>query len=156
MKKLLVLLLSHGVAVAVGFALGIYFLPVLTAPDAPSVADVESAAGTAQFKAEFQRDLEGSDLLHWGEGTVSVGPDAISFMGRIAPGPDYKLYLVPEFVQTEAEFEAIRDRALRVGEVKTFENFIVPVSDSVDVTQYTTVLVWCESFSEFITAAKYR
>lgn len=156
MKKLLVLLLSHGVAVAVGFALGIYFLPVLTAPDAPSVADVESAAGTAQFKAEFQRDLEGSDLLHWGEGTVSVGPDAISFMGRIAPGPDYKLYLVPEFVQTEAEFETIRDRALRVGEVKTFENFIVPVSDSVDVTQYTTVLVWCESFSEFITAAKYR
>jgi hypothetical protein len=40
--------------------------------------------------------------------------------------------------------------------VKTFENFIVPVPDGIDVTRYDTVVVWCETFSMFITAAKYR
>jgi hypothetical protein len=155
-KRLLFQLVTHGAALAIGFALGIYYLPILTAPDAPSTAEVESLAGSARYTAEFHRDLEGSDFLHWGEGKVSVGPDTVSFMGAIAPGPDYKLYLVPEFVQTEAEFEAIRDGAVRVGDIKTFDNFIVPLADSVDLNQYTTVLVWCESFSEFITAARYR
>jgi hypothetical protein len=39
--------------------------------------------------------------------------------------------------------------------VRTFENFIVPVPVSVDVTNYSTVVIWCESFSQFITAAQY-
>jgi hypothetical protein len=32
----------------------------------------------------------------------------------------------------------------------------VPVPDGVDPRRYTTVIVWCESFSQFITAEKYR
>ena len=44
----------------------------------------------------------------------------------------------------------------RVGDVKTFENFVVPVPASIDVSAYNTVIVWCESFGQFITAAKYR
>lgn len=43
-----------------------------------------------------------------------------------------------------------------MGDVKTFENFIVEVPASVDVAKYNTVVVWCEAFSQFITAAKYR
>ena len=30
------------------------------------------------------------------------------------------------------------------------------ILNDVDVAAYTTVLVWCEAFSEFITAGKYR
>lgn len=30
------------------------------------------------------------------------------------------------------------------------------VPPAVDIEAYTTVVVWCETFSEFITAAKYR
>ncbi len=77
-------------------------------------------------------------------------------MGRVAPGPDYKLYLSPEFVETEADFARLKPKMARVGDVKTFENFIVPVPASVDVTQYDSVIVWCETFSQFITAARYR
>jgi len=40
--------------------------------------------------------------------------------------------------------------------VKTFDNFIVAVPDSVDIARYNTVVIWCEAFSQFITAAKYR
>ena len=156
MKRLLLLALTHAAALGAGFALGIYALPILTAPPAPSVGEVGAAAGRAQFKGEFRRDLKDSDFLHWGEGTVSVSAAAIALMGRIAPGPDYKLYLSPEFVETEADFARLKPRMVRVGDVRTFENFVVPVPEGVDVSRFNTVIVWCETFNEFITAARYR
>ena len=156
MKKALFLLISHLAVLLAGFVLGIYLLPILTAPTPPSVAIVQAIAGKSDFRAQFRRDLVGSDLLHWGEGEVSVGKQTIALIGKVSPGPDYKLYLVPEFVENEAQFLKVKSRSARLGDIKTFENFIVPVPDGVDVAQYTTVLVWCETFSEFISAAKYR
>ena len=85
-----------------------------------------------------------------------MGRQSVALAGKLAPGPDYKLYLSPEFVETEADFARLKERMVRVGEVKTFENFIVRVPESVDVSRYNTVIVWCESFGQFITAAKYR
>ena len=156
MKKRLLLIASHVLAVAAGFALGIYALPILTAPAAPSAAEVASQTGQAIYTGQFRRDLKDSDLLHWGEGTVSLGRQSIALSGKLAPGPDYKLYLSPEFVETEADFARLKPRMMRVGDVKTFENFVVPVPESIDVSRYNTVIVWCESFGQFITAAKYR
>jgi hypothetical protein len=77
-------------------------------------------------------------------------------MGKVSPGPDYKLYLSPEFVDTKEGFLKLKERSVRIGDVKTFENFIVRVPESVDPSRYTTVVVWCETFSMFISAAKYR
>ena len=156
MKRMLVFALSHAAALAVGFALGVYLLPILTAPEGPSASDVMSAAAGAAFTATFRRDQKGSDFLHWGEGTVSVGPRAVSLTGRVSPGPDYKLYLSPQFVETREDFLKAKSAAKRIGDVKTFENFIVPVPQDVDVARYTTVVVWCETFSMFISSAKYR
>jgi hypothetical protein len=155
MKKLL-LLGSHLLALAAGFGLGVYVLPILTAPDPPSAAEVNTLAAAAAFTGHFRRDLMDSDALHWGEGTVSVALRTVSLLGRVAPGPDYKLYLSPEFVETEAEFARLKARMVRLGDVKTFENFVVEVPSSVDPAKYNTVIVWCESFSQFITSAKYR
>ena len=62
----------------------------------------------------------------------------------------------PKFVEDEAGFEAVKAQSLRIGDVKTFEGFIVDVPASADIEQYNTVLVWCESFGEFITALKYK
>lgn len=156
MRRVLFLAVSHVLAAAAGFALGIYALPILTAPAAPSAAEVASQAGQATYTAQFRRDLKDSDPLHWGVGTVSVGRQSIAFVGRLAPGPDYKLYLSPEFVETRADFKRLKERMARVGDVRTFENFIVPVPESVDPSRYNTVIVWCESFAQFITAARYR
>lgn len=156
MRRKLFLAVSHVLAAAVGFAMGIYALPILTAPAAPSAAEVASHTNQAMYTGRFRRDLKGSDILHWGEGTVSVGRQSIAFVGKLAPGPDYKLYLSPEFVETEADFKRLKKRMVRVGEVKTFENFIVPMPESVDPAHYNTVIVWCESFAQFITAASYR
>ena len=155
-RTVILLLASHGFIGAVGFAAGIYALPILIAPDAPSVADVSAVAELAAYTGEFRRDLKDSDALHWGEGRVSVGERSISHMGKLAPGPDYKLYLSPEFVETERDFNRLKPQMALVGDVKTFNNFLVQVPAGVNPSQYTSVIVWCESFGEFITSAKYK
>ena len=152
----IVLAATHGVMLAAGFALGIYLLPIITAPPSPDQAVLEESARSALYTAEFRRDLKGSDFLHWGEGTLSVSADRITHRGSLAPGPDYKLYLVPEFVEDEEQFEAVRNSAIRLGDIKTFDGFLVDVPSNVDIEAYTTVLVWCETFGEFISAARYR
>jgi len=140
MRRIITFLTTHAVAVAIGFALGIYFLPILTAPTSPDAAMLEEKAQSALFTADLTRDLKGSDFLHWGD----------------APGPDYMVYLTNEFVEDEAEFEAIKASAQLIGPVKTFGGFLLSVPESVDVSKYSTIVVWCESFGEFITAAKYN
>jgi Electron transfer DM13 len=156
LKKAIALLLSHGAVGALGFALGIYLLPILTAPSGPAASELATLAGSATFRGEFRRDLADSDALHWGEGTVTVGPAAIALQGRLAPGPDYKLYLSPEFVETEARFEQLRPKLRRIGDIKTFDGFALALPPGVDPAAYNTVIVWCETFGQFITAARYR
>lgn len=156
MKRLLALALSHAFVAAAGFAAGIYVLPIWTAPPAPSRDEVAQHLQQASFRAEFRRELTDSDALHWGEGPVAVGPRVVAHEGRLAPGPAYKLYLVPGFVDTEAGFLAAKARSLQLGDVKTFDGFVVPLPEGVDLTRYDTVLVWCEVFSQFITSARYR
>jgi hypothetical protein len=155
-RNVALLFASHAAAIGVGFAAGIYVLPLLVAPSSPSAVQINAAAASATFTGTFRRDLPGSDRLHWGEGTVYVGPDSVSLDGEIAPGPDYKLYLSPEFVDTEADFLRLKPKMVRIGDVRTFENFLVSIPPNVDPAAYTSVIVWCESFSQFITAARYR
>jgi len=155
MRKLL-LVGSHLIALAVGFGLGVYTLPILIAPAAPSAGEVAAQADKALFKGQFRRGLKDSDALHWGEGTVSVSRASIALAGELAPGPDYKLYLSPEFVETEADFKRLKPGMVRVGDVKTFKNFLLVVPEAVDPARYNTVIVWCETFSKFISAAKYQ
>lgn len=156
MFKLIRFLVTHGIALVAGIALGIYLLPVLTAPDAPSNAEVSSSAAQALFTGDFHRKLPGSDFLHWGEGQISISTKQISFMGSIAPGPDYQLYLTPTLAQTEQEFLMMKDESAKIGAVKTFDNFILDIPENIDPTNYRALIVWCESFGEFITAASYR
>ena len=156
MRRVIVWLFTHGAAVAVGFALGIYFLPILTAPPSPDADVLQAEAANAEFSAELTRDLRGSDRLHWGEGTISVSSTMIVHEGALSPGPDYKLYLLKQFVEHEDEFEPIKSEAVQIGDVKSFGGFLLDVPEGVDVSEYNTVLIWCEAFSEFITAAQYQ
>ncbi|MEL6288857.1 MAG: DM13 domain-containing protein, partial [Pseudomonadota bacterium] len=82
--------------------------------------------------------------------------EMIVHRGELAPGPDYKLYLVKQFVENEEQFERAKAEAVRLGDIKTFNGFLVDVPDGIDVRDFTTVLIWCEAFGEFIAAAKYR
>ncbi|NNM01404.1 MAG: DM13 domain-containing protein [Gammaproteobacteria bacterium] len=154
-RSLLVLLVSHLLTAGAGFAAGIYVLPLLTAPPPPDMATVESAADNAIFSGTFSRARKDSDMFHWGEGEFAIGPDVVSFSGRLAPGPDYRLYLSPEFVETEADFNRLKSAMVQVGPVRTFENFVVPVPAGIDPADYRAAVVWCESFGQYITSGRY-
>lgn len=152
----LLLLVSHGVALAAGFALGVYLLPIITAPPGPDEATLAAVESRALYKTSFAEDLPGNDFAHWGRGEVVVSADMIAHRGELAPGPDYKLYLTPSFVEDEAGFEAVKAQSVNVGDVKSFDGFTVTLPAGVDLERYDTVVVWCEAFGEFIAAAKYR
>lgn len=149
-------IITHGAALVAGIALGIYLLPILTAPEGPDPASLQNAANGAQFSAAFSRDLNGSDFLHWGEGSISLSPEQITHIGALAPGPDYRLYLTPSFVQDEAEFWAIKSQSVQIAPVNMFSGMILDVPAGVDINKYNSLVIWCEAFGEFITAAQYR
>jgi hypothetical protein len=153
MKKAL-LIATHLGTLLLGFVAGIYVLPILTATPPAAVGAMPS--GEMLFQGQFRRDLKDSDFLHWGEGRVTLSAQAVSFDGKLAPGPDYKLYLSPEFVETEADFNRLKSTMLRVGDVRNFERFVLPLPAGADPGRYNTVIVWCETFGQFITAATYR
>ncbi|MBT3024948.1 MAG: DM13 domain-containing protein [Candidatus Thiodiazotropha sp. (ex Lucina aurantia)] len=155
-RTIVILIATHCIVGVLGFGVGIYVLPILTAPPAPSESEIKAMSSQAMYTASFRRDLKGSDTFHWGEGTVTIGKEFITFMGKLAPGPDYKLYLSPEYVETEDDFNRLKATMVRVGDVKTFENFAVNVPAGIDLSSYNSVIVWCESFGEFITSAMYR
>ncbi len=154
-KRMITLFASHLVAVGVGFAAGIYALPILIAPPAPDPVIIAQASENSDFVGEFSRDRKDSDALHYGEGELSIGPDTISFSGKLSPGPDFRLYLSPEFVETKADFLRLKSTMVQVGDVKTFENFIVNLPDGVDPSDYNSAIVWCESFEQYITSGRY-
>lgn len=156
MFKLIRILITHGIALVLGIVLGIYLLPILIAPQAPSDAEVAASSSEVMFTGQFRKDLPGSDFLHWGEGEISVSASIISFNGSLAPGPDYKLYLTPDLALTEQEFMVIKDQSAYVGDVKTFDNFILSLPENIDPSKYRAVIVWCETFGEFISAASYQ
>jgi hypothetical protein len=155
MKKIF-LLITHVMMLVVGFAAGIYALPILIQPPSPDVEAVGAVATKALFTSAVRRDLKGSDALHYGEGILYVSSDKLSFSGSIAPGPDYRLYLSPTFVETKADFLKHKSQMVEVGEVKTFSSFILELPEHIDPKAYTTAVVWCESFNMFITATEYQ
>jgi len=156
MFRFLRFLLTHGIALALGFVLGIYLLPILIAPEAPSNSEVTASSEQAIFSGEFRKDLPGSDFLHWGDGNISISKNQISFMGSLAPGPDYQLYLTRDLALTEQEFLLIKEQSAKIGAVMTFDNFILNIPENIDPANFKAIIIWCETFGEFITAASYQ
>ena len=138
----------------IGFGLGVYFLPILTAEQGLDDTQLASLSQTIERQGTFVRDLEDSDALHWGEGKINVSDKKIWLEGKIAAGPDYRLYMTPKFVQTERDFLDIKDQSVQIAPIKAFENFSVDVPMGVDVSVYPALLIWCEAFGQFITAAE--
>ncbi|QQX86998.1 DM13 domain-containing protein [Cupriavidus necator] len=156
LRKPAILVLTHVAALAVGFAAGIYVLPILTEQAGASAEQVQAVSQQSRYTGTFRKDLAGSDALHWASGQLHVSPHALAFEGSVAPGPDYRIYLAPEFVDNKEAFLRIKNRSLQVSELKTFGNFTVALPAGVDPARYAAVVIWCERFGQFIGAAGYR
>ena len=73
----------------IGFALGVYFLPILTEEKGLDTAALAQLEASAERSGTFTRDLPGSDAFHWGERTVRASDTLIWLEGKISHGPDY-------------------------------------------------------------------
>jgi hypothetical protein len=56
----------------------------------------------------------------------------------------------------ERKFLAIKENFAYIGDIKTFDNFILNVPENINPTDFSAVVVWCETFGEFISAASYQ
>ena len=147
---------THTISLSIGCMIGIYLLPIMIAPEKPSINEFQKVINSAQFDAVFVKDLKESDILHWAKGQISLSKTEIAFQGKISPGPDYKLYLTKKFVQTKKDFLKIKNQSVEIGEIKSFNGFIISTKKEIDITAYNSVVIWCEAFSRFISAAKYQ
>ena len=138
----------------IGFGLGVYFLPILTAEKGLDTAAIDALSQSALRQGTFVRDLPGSDGLHWSDGMIMANADQIWLDGEISPGPDYRLYLIPKYVETGAEFLQIKADSTQIAPIKAFENFALDIPADVEVSNFPAALIWCEAFGQFITAAR--
>jgi len=143
----------------IGLSGGIYLLPILTEEQGLSpiqLAQQLEQVGNVKREGVFDRERQDSDAFHWGEGHVTLGAHSVVFEGALAPGPDYRFYLTPQYVETEADFMAIKDQSAEVGMVKTFSDFALELPEGLDPSQYDSVIIWCEAFGQFITSAQLK
>ena len=131
-------------------------MPILTAGPGLDQVAVQALATSAERRGRFVRDLPGSDALHWGDGTIMMNANKIWLDGTISPGPDYHLYLAPAFVDDGLGFLAIKAESVMVSPVKAFKNFSVEIPAGITTRSYPAVLIWCEAFGQFITAASFE
>lgn len=155
-KKTILLFVSHGLTAGFAFLLGIYTLPIIMAPPSPNSAAIALSIKETRYVALISDSLKDSDWLHWGKGRFSLGNDYIVFQGKLAPGPAYRLYLSPTFIETEKSFLENKANMIPIGNVNGFENFILPVNNDIDIEKFNSVIIWCESFGQFITAAQFK
>lgn len=153
---MLVKVIAALVIFILGFFSGIYALPIMIAPDSPSKLTLQNHARQALFKGTFNKDLAGSDAFHYGEGVIHLSNHAISHEGTLSPGPDYQLYLSNRFIDNEKDFLAYKGTMTRIASVRSFNGFKVTIPQGINIADFNTVIIWCESFEEFITAAKYQ
>ena len=153
-RFILALTLKFLAGLVIGFGLGVYFLPIIVADSPADEAILAEESASAERQTVFVRDLPGSDAFHWGEGTLLLSSERVTLMGEVSPGPDYRLYLTPEYAETKAAFLAIKDRSREIARIKGFKNFSYPIDRDLDLSQYDSVLIWCERFGAFITAGR--
>lgn len=128
-------------------------LPVVSDP-IPEMAGLQRAQA---FK--FDEAAPGRDSIHWANGTGAVyragGTSILRLDDTFAagPGPNYWIYLNTKPVGDEDTFLADSGR-VRIAPLKSFtgsQNFVLPAG--LDVTQFQTVTIWCETFSAYIGSA---
>ena len=150
------LLVSHTSFLVAGVVIGIYSLPILMATSDPTSGTLVLGIKQTRYVATISENLTDSDFLHWGKGTFSLGDEYIVFQGNLAPGPAYQLYLAPKFIDTEKAFLEQKHLMQEVGDVTSFNDYVLPVNPEINIDQFNTVIIWCESFNQFITSAQYK
>lgn len=142
--------LGSGFGVALGFFLFPFVFPPPPAAEELAEADRSALVATGSFI-----HADPSDPIHYGSGKVSVYEKTVFLEPDFAvgPGPKYHVYLVPR--QSIRESDDVKGTMyVDLGQLRAFAGSQrYPIPDGVDLTQYPSVVIWCEAFSVLISPA---
>ncbi|MEP0321785.1 DM13 domain-containing protein [Bauldia litoralis] len=143
-------ILGTAFGVAVGLFIFPYVFPPPPATETIASEDTEALVATGEFI-----HADPSDPVHYGSGKVSVYEKAVFLEPdfEVGPGPAYHVYLVPkERVRVSGD---VRDTMyVDLGQLRAFKGSQrYPIPDGVDIADYPSVVIWCETFSVLISPA---
>ncbi len=138
------------------FLTGFYTLPLITAEEKPSQELPDLVKNEVVSEALFVKDLKSRDFLYWGEGQISNSKEKIPFQDNLLPAPDYKLYFTKTFVTDEEDFLKKKNKGLKINAFNWFDGFLLYLIGDLHLECHSPMVIWCESFSKFITTAQYR
>ena len=147
------------VGTAIGLGVGLIVFPFVFAP--PPATEQRSASDQVQIARGGFIHADPSDPFHWGKGGVTLFESAVFLEPdfEVGPGPKYHVYLSrsrAEDVQTAEDKNAAAQDGLGpdLGRLRSFQGsqrFEVPAGT--DLSQYSSVTVWCQAFNVLITVA---
>lgn len=156
MRKLVFTFLIGGVlGVAGGFALGIFVYPYIFLADIVATEKVEEAETKQVVATGSFVHADPSDPVHYGKGSVTVYSDTVHLKSdfEVGPGPKYHVYLVPSGNVTSSS-DVKNSMFVDLGRLRAFkgsQNY--PVSQGVKLSDYGSVVIWCEYFGVLISPA---
>lgn len=157
MLKVIVAILGGGVVgVAVGFAAGIFVYPYIFLADIVASEEVAGAETKQAVATGAFIHADPSDPIHYGSGGLTLYGDLLHLESdfEVGPGPKFHVYLVPgDKVASAADVEGTM--FVDLGRLKAFkgsQNYPVPAG--VTLTDYGSVVIWCEQFGVLISPAK--
>ena len=156
MVKMIAAVLGGGlVGGAIGFAVGIFVYPYIFLADIVATEEVQGIESKQVVATGAFIHADPSDPIHYGGGRLTLYDDLLHLESdfEVGPGPKFHVYLVPdEKVTPETDVEATM--FVDLGRLKAFkgsQNY--PVPPDVTLTDYRSVVIWCEQFGVLVSPA---
>lgn len=157
MLKTIIAVLGGGlVGGIIGFAVGIFAYPYIFLADIVATEEVLDAETRQAVATGGFIHANPSDPIHFGRGGVTVYEDLLHLESdfEVGPGPKFHVYLVESAnVTPDSDVEATM--YVDLGRLKAFkgsQNYAVPAG--VTLSDYGSVVIWCEKFGVLISPAK--
>jgi len=153
-RALAIFLLGGILGTGFGVALGFFFFPYVFPPP-PAAEQLSEADRAALIAGGSFIQVNPSDPLHYGKGKVSVYRRAVFLEPdfEVGPGPAFHVYLVPQAKVRDAG--AVKDTMyVDLGGLRAFKGSQrYPIPAGVDLKNYQSVVIWCETFGVLISPA---
>jgi hypothetical protein len=153
-RGLMLFVLGGIVGACAGIALGFFLFPYVFPPPPAAESLLPSDRNTIVANGTFLH-ANPADPIHWGRGKVSVYESAVFLEPdfEVGPGPKYHVYLVPEPNVRRSE-QVGKSMFVDLGRLRSFKGSQrYPIPAGLDLTKYSSVVIWCEQFSVLISPA---
>ena len=156
MKKLIAVALVAGI---VGFGAGNAFWYLASPLWIDNVVS-EGLPAELMVSTVAAGQFSDADAVHKGSGTASLletpgGAGIIRFTDfEVTNGPDLEVWLVKD-ADIQSSDDVLESEWVSLGQLKGNigdQNYLIP--EDIDISQYGSVVIWCEQFSVLFSAAE--